>query len=279
MKKTFSVILSILMIASVFALPAAAASYRITRYDLTELSEIINQYRKGTFEYDISKTDIPYSYVELKLKLLSESNCILLPSVADTENLKKGDIRIRFDDIPGEFTVSGKSGGYSFSLDYSFDEQMIKSARKGIPQNDNDREGYTVTTKMINGIKVTGIKNQSYMYEIHAGGFVIQTSSPDFSRLPVDTSDAKIVNKTQADNCYFYFETPDGFYRLEVSGADNFDTVFENFEMTIYPLTNGFVHSNGKTLYSYGGEFLKGWYKIGGKRYYFDEDGVIATGT
>ncbi|MDR0992570.1 MAG: hypothetical protein LBL87_06715 [Ruminococcus sp.] len=24
---------------------------------------------------------------------------------------------------------------------------------------------------------------------------------------------------------------------------------------------------------------MKGWYKIGGKRYYFDEDGVIATGT
>jgi hypothetical protein len=284
MIKYLSIMLAVMAVLSLFAFPAAAADeehtdaaiVRTTNYDLTELPDIIKQFRKGTFEYDTNTSDIPFSYAEPKLQVLSDNNCIILPKFTDTENLKKGDIRINFDDIPGEMDISVNSGGYRFTMSYFYGEGNISSAKIF---NAEESEGRTVLTRTINGIEVTGIKSEGYLYEIHAGGYKIYTSAPDFSHLSVDSSDAKIVNKTRIDSCRFYYELPDGFYMLAFSGTDRFETIFDNFGLTVYPLTNGFVRANGRTYYNKDGEFLKGWYKIGGKLYYFDKDGTMATGT
>jgi hypothetical protein len=284
MKKIVSVLLLMLTFIILFAFPAVAAEaeqaefavVRTTNYDLTELPDIIKQFRKGVFEYDTSVTDIPYSYAEPKLQILSDKNCIILPNIVDIENLKKGDVSVNFDDMPGEMRIHIKSNGYSATLYYYYGEGNINSAKK---YNKTERGGRTIETRMINGIEVTGIKSETTLYEIHAGGYKIYTSDPDLSNLSVDLSDAKIVNTTRRDSCSFYFETPDGFYELYVAGADDFNTIFDNFGLTVYPLTNGFVRANGKTYYNKGGDFLKGWYKIGGNLYYFDKGGAMATGT
>jgi hypothetical protein len=247
-------------------------------YDLQQVQSMIKQYRNGTFEYQKGDSDTREEYIIYKLDELSKRNCLLLPSFVDTANLKNGDVNVLFDEMEGEIRAGGSYGNYEFTISLYYGENNI-AAEKDSLNRMYKRNNIREEQRQINGVKVIGIQDKSYRYIFLADGFRIDTQKPDLSGTPFEDSEYKLIETTQADDCYFYFETPDGFYRLYVSGAENFDTVFENFEMTIYPLTNGFVHSNGKTLYSYNGEFLRGWYKIGGKRYYFDSDGIMATGT
>jgi hypothetical protein len=292
MKKLIGALLAFSLTAKFAALPAYAedetdvatneehadvAVIRIANYDLTEMPSIIKQFRKGDFFYDTDLFDIGQEYVDEKMSILSERNNIILPSFIDSDEIGAGDIEVAFDDTPGVIALGGTAGGYEFSLWWNYGEENIKGEKIYL-KNLYNLNNYETESRIINGIEVTGIKDISYSYKylIEDLNYFVYTAKPDFDSYPFKNHKYSLAETTQSDRCYFFFETPEGYFRLYVNGADNFDEVFESFGIFAYPLTNGFVDFGGKTYYFYNGEFLSGRYKIGGKRYFFDEDGAVA---
>jgi hypothetical protein len=208
--------------------------------DLTAMPAIIRKFRNGTFKYDETKFDTSKECVDETLGVISERNSVILPFDVDINTIEPGDSNFAFTGY-GMFSVDGEFDGLKYSITNYFTTDRIESIKKSF--SDSYLEKRNAVSREIGGLTVTGIWEES----------------------------------DDLDYCNFFFETSDGFFQIYVKGAENFDAAFDKINLTVYPLVNGFVHSNGKIYYNKDGAFLKGWYKIGGSRYYFKKDGSAAT--
>jgi hypothetical protein len=271
MKKLFSITLAVLLTFGVFAQSVSAiesetvqsegAYTRWTKFDITEFPEAAAKYEANPEKSDIFANATDKETPKPIMDTICDFGYIVLPSFVDISATEKGEIFIDIDsalleDRGADFTISGVSGGYNFRLlayieRSKFMPQRKEQIPKMLPQKYYERENDMVRD-------VVG----SLEYTAYAPG-----------RFPY-LDDAVGSDR----NCYFEFSFDDIHYILIVEGIEHFDELNNNFKVQFHPFNDGFLRSRGKIYYYYKGEYLKGWYKIGGSRYYFKKDDSAATG-
>jgi hypothetical protein len=286
MKRFLSIMLAAMAVLSLFAFPSAAADEvsdgEVARiyepsYDLFELPDILKAYRRDpsaamkaydmywaslNSEDEIESKTFPYKN---QMNTISDMNYILLPGFADTSNLNPGDLSIKMNTL-GVYEIYGEN----FNLDFYGTEA---EAGKNFPTLTNSNPDWYCNT--FGEFTVTGY----YQYKT-SETVVSAPYAPGYTaNIPFyDSDDIVPEGETEYRNT-LYISAYGYCYKLIVFGSMSFDELLADFDMKVFPLSNGFVNLGSKKLYNYNASFLKGWYKIGGKLYYFDKDGVMATGT
>jgi hypothetical protein len=254
MIKYLSIMLAAMAAVSLFVFPAYASSEPLRNlfptYDLSKFAEIIKTHRETPLNFK--------KYTESEkcaeaMENLTKQNGIIVPSFVDIADLGEDEIEISLaaaGENGADVHLNGTAGGYRFSLFQYFGKNKSQVPR---PLNaEYYKRSFDMVRNVIGGIEVTA----------YAPG-----------RFPVYDD---ILNGNR--KCYFEFAYERDYFILSVDGIEHFEKLFENFGIKIYPFTNGYVRIGNKTYYNKDGEFLKGWYKIGGKRRHFDKNGLMATG-
>ncbi|MDR0992159.1 MAG: hypothetical protein LBL87_04580 [Ruminococcus sp.] len=285
-KKYLSLFLSLLLFAGVTSFPVTAEEvdpfemtddvyhYKFPKIDITELAETVKAFDKDRTVLD-EFDGRPDFYKTLDG--YSEKQYILLPDFVDTKSIKKGDyaISLVYERVSLDNDDTKDADGWYYAF-----QRPAADNGNGWESTDNYIRQYSIKPDWVNlyiekevgGIKVRGtFTAEPYVAKVpFAGGY--RTPNPDYRKV--------YPEGTSVYRCFFNFVAYGYVYTLFTESPTPFDEQWENINLKVYAFSDGFLDlDENTTVYSRDHELLKGWYRIKGARYYFDENGHMAKGT